>query len=206
MKQYIDANKIEPNTEFEAKCSEKNCPYFIVWSYLGQLRAELKKRLKNVRDYMNGAGMKYKGPKYFKAQGKESAYDALLSIITSLQQGQQEPTCKTCDYYENDCPFTRGKFIVYPNKVCKNYKEQSHFADVGKMERPEGGCSGKPNDLLSERAKEDGRSRWNMEAEIDAYFDKVGMPVFWCNDDEQRDFCAEIARHFYELGLNARKV
>lgn len=45
----------------------------------------------------------------------------------------------------------------------------------------------------------------DLEKEIDAYFDKIGMPVFWCNDDEQRDFCAKIARHFYELGKNARK-
>ena len=56
-----------------------------------KLIAEIEKRLKNVRDYMNGAGMKYKGPKYFKAQGKESSYDALLSLITSLQQEQPEP-------------------------------------------------------------------------------------------------------------------
>ena len=55
-----------------------------------RLRAELEKRLKNVRDYMNGMGMKYKGPKYYKAQGKESAYDALLSITASLQQEQPE--------------------------------------------------------------------------------------------------------------------
>lgn len=55
-----------------------------------RLRKELDKRLKNVRDYMNGKGMKYKGPKYHKAQGKESAYDALLSIVDSLQQEQQE--------------------------------------------------------------------------------------------------------------------
>ena len=55
-----------------------------------KLKAEIEKRLKNVRDYMNGARMKYKGPKYFKAQGKESSYDALLSIIDSLQQEQPE--------------------------------------------------------------------------------------------------------------------
>lgn len=52
--------------------------------------AEIRKRLKNTRDYMNGSGMKYKGPKYFRAQGKESAYDALFSVITSLQQEQPE--------------------------------------------------------------------------------------------------------------------
>lgn len=72
---------------------------------------------------------------------------------------EQEPTCKTCDYYENDCPFTRGKLMVYPNRVCKDY---THSADVGKMEQPEA----------------------DLEKEIDAYFDKIGMPVFWCNDDE----------------------
>lgn len=55
-----------------------------------RLRKELDKRLKNVRDYMNGEGMKYKGPKYHKAQGKESSYDALLSIIDSLQQEQPD--------------------------------------------------------------------------------------------------------------------
>lgn len=55
-----------------------------------RLRKELDKRLKNVRDYMNGEGMKYKGPKYHKAQGKESAYDALLSIVDSLQQEQPD--------------------------------------------------------------------------------------------------------------------
>lgn len=55
-----------------------------------KLKAEIEKRLKNVRNYINGAGMKYKGPAFYKARGKESAYDALLSIINSLQQGQPE--------------------------------------------------------------------------------------------------------------------
>ena len=49
-----------------------------------KLRAEIERRLKNIRDYMTGTGMKYKGPKYYKAQGKESAYDALLNILDSL--------------------------------------------------------------------------------------------------------------------------
>lgn len=53
-----------------------------------RLRAELEKRLKNTRDYMNGAGMTFKGPKYYKAQGKESVYDAILNVLDSLQQEQ----------------------------------------------------------------------------------------------------------------------
>lgn len=55
-----------------------------------KLKAEIEKRLKNIRDYINGAGVKYKGPKFYKAQGKESAYDAILSVTYSLQQEQPE--------------------------------------------------------------------------------------------------------------------
>ena len=55
-----------------------------------RLRAELEKRLKNIRDYMNGNGVRYKSPRYYEARGKESACDALLSIITSLQQEQMK--------------------------------------------------------------------------------------------------------------------
>jgi hypothetical protein len=61
----------------------------------------------------------------------------LLIYITSLQQEQPEPSCKTCGFYENNCPFIRGKFIPYPNKVCKDYtysvmKEQPE-ADLEKI-------------------------------------------------------------------------
>lgn len=30
-------------------------------------------------------------------------------------------TCRSCVYYERDCPFIRGKVIPYPNKVCAAY-------------------------------------------------------------------------------------
>ena len=51
--------------------------------------------------------------------------------MTRLKQEQPKPTCKTCGFYENNCPFIRGKLIPYPNKVCKDYihsamKEQEH--------------------------------------------------------------------------------
>ena len=37
------------------------------------------------------------------------------------QEQPEPPTCKSCDFYENDCPFIRDKFIPYPNRVCKDY-------------------------------------------------------------------------------------
>ena len=101
------------------------------------LRAELKKRLKNVRDYMNGAGMRYKGPKYYKAQGKESAYDALLNVIDSLQQEQPEVDLwkftekmnawKARYNYPDNIPikaamaFTARMFYQYPNVARQWY-------------------------------------------------------------------------------------
>lgn len=31
------------------------------------------------------------------------------------------PTCRTCRFYENDCPYIRGKLSPYPSRACKSY-------------------------------------------------------------------------------------
>lgn len=128
---------------------------------------------------------------------------------------QPELTCKTCDYYENDCPFTRGKFIVYPNKVCKDYKEQSQVADASKIEQPEGGYSEKPNDLLSEQEPtckdythfaDVGKMEQpevDLEKEIDRLWDSLYDELE--GPHNKFEIYARCAHHFYELGLNARK-
>lgn len=45
----------------------------------------------------------------------------------------------------------------------------------------------------------------DLEKEVDKFLNETGAPYVWCNDDEQKEWCNIIARHFYELGLNARK-
>ena len=116
-----------------------------------KLIAEIEKRLKNVRDYMNGAGMKYKGPKYFKAQGKESSYDALLSLITSLQQEQpqfadaskmeQEVDLEkkfTQEYATYHLPdFILGTLCDGTGVIDFIYKTARHFWDKGYNTRKE---------------------------------------------------------------------
>lgn len=47
-------------------------------------------------------------------------YEKLLTFLDTLEEPVGK-TCKTCGFYENNCPFIRGKFISYPNKVCKDY-------------------------------------------------------------------------------------
>lgn len=52
----------------------------------------------------------------------------LADQIRDLVQNYFKDTCKTCGFYENNCPFIRGKLIPYPNKVCKDYfkEEDGH--------------------------------------------------------------------------------
>jgi len=73
-----------------------------------KLKSEIE-RLKGISEY------------YPYHQDYSLALDEVLTHIASLQQEQPEPTCKTCGFYDNNCPFIRGKFIPYPNKVCKDY-------------------------------------------------------------------------------------
>lgn len=47
--------------------------------------------------------------------------DEILDFLDTLPEQPVGKTCKTCGFYENNCPFIRGKFIPYPNKVCKDY-------------------------------------------------------------------------------------
>ena len=97
-----------------------------------RLRAEIKKRLKNVRDYMNGGGMKYKGPRYYKMQGKESAYDALLNIIDSLQQEQPEVDLKKEIDRELDTRW-KGEYL----STSKFRESARHFFNLGLNARKE---------------------------------------------------------------------
>jgi len=58
-----------------------------------------------------------------------------IDFIKELQQEQPSgKTCKDCGFYENNCPYIRGKFIPYPSKVCKDYtysaiKEQEQLSE-----------------------------------------------------------------------------
>ena len=88
-----------------------------------RLKAEIEKRLKNVRDYMTGVGMRYKGPKYYKMQGKESAYDALLNIIGSFQQEQESVA-------ERFARIVRGNLIGIDKEVQQKF-EQLYFEVTG---------------------------------------------------------------------------
>lgn len=88
-----------------------------------RLRAELEKRLKNVRDYMKGVWMKYKGPKYYKAQGKKSAYDAILNIITSLQKEQPEVDM---------VPLQEEKMVCYINYCLQREDDECICPSCGK--------------------------------------------------------------------------
>ena len=76
---------------------------------------------------MNGAGMRYKGSKYYKAQGKESAYDALLSIIDSLQQ-EQPPLPSNLDKAAEEWCKTNNKGIALSADKKSHYLAEGEDA------------------------------------------------------------------------------
>lgn len=43
-------------------------------------------------------------------------------------------SCRSCEFYDNDCPETRGRFVPYPCKVCKHYSPRVFSND--KSESP----------------------------------------------------------------------
>ena len=45
----------------------------------------------------------------------------------------------------------------------------------------------------------------DLDEEVDKFLNETGAPYAWCNDDEQKEWCNIIARHFYELGLKAKE-
>lgn len=84
---------------------------------------------------MNGAGMKYKGPKYYKAQGKGSAYDALLSVIDSLQQEQPEVDLEK--EYKTWWDSITGKINVEHMMEWYMHETARHFYELGLNARKE---------------------------------------------------------------------
>ena len=134
---------------------------------------KLRKKIENERKFIDGLFIEGDNTFY---DGQDDAYHHILALIDSLQQ-EQEPTCKTCGFYENNCPFIRGKLIPYPNKVCKDYT----YSEVKAQEQPE-------VDLEKE-----------VLEQLDWFNAKYKEPA--CNYDDMNT----IAHHFYELGLNARK-
>lgn len=108
----------------------------------------------------------------------------LLSFIKSLQQEHPEPTCKSCGFYENNCPFIRNTFKPYPNKFCKDYT----YSVMKKQEQPE----------------------VDLKKEIKEWADLMVGASFpeqdgdFISEEDYRSVIRQTAIHF--LGLNARKV
>lgn len=74
------------------------------------IRAEIERRI----EWLNTATTDF-------AEGRRAELRSLYDFLYTLPDEPVEKTCKTCGFYENNCPFIRGKFMPYPNIVCKDY-------------------------------------------------------------------------------------
>jgi len=116
----------------------------VIMNALDKVKAEVRKRLKNIHDYINGSAMRYKGPKYYESRGRESAYDAILNIIDSLPD---EPVAEGLEE-ELERFIASGDGITIEN--CGTYKVSyqdfkkvaRHFAEWQKEQMMKGAVEG----------------------------------------------------------------
>ena len=85
----------------------------------------MKTQLEQIKDEIERLGRNWDGTTELQPASLFQAdlYE-LLAFIESLEkkaEKEETPTCRFCGFYENNCPFIRDKFTVYPNRVCKDY-------------------------------------------------------------------------------------
>ena len=107
------------------------------------------------------------------------------------------PSCKSCGFYENNCPFIRGKFIPYPNKVCKDY-----IHSAMKEQQP---AEWRPFDKeVLTKIKELIDSHFSEHEQREVYKDwldeHISQPAEWSEEDEEYlAACIEVIDNFYTL-------
>lgn len=115
--------------------------------------------------------------------GRDDMKMMVLDLIESLQQEQPEDIVVIAKTFldalsktpYNNKPITDAQIIV--RQLLLFFDSPASYNPDAIVEQPE----------------------VDSEKEINKFFDHVGMPVYWCNDAEQQEFCSNIARHFYKL-------
>jgi hypothetical protein len=149
-----------------------------------KLKAEIERHIKDVKD-----ARKRLTPDMGFFEAKLSGIYDVMAIIDSLQQEQPEPTCKTCGFYENNCPFIRDTFAPYPNKVCEGYT----YSVMKEQEQPEVDLEKEIENFCLE-----------YDARKEVWFDMTPRDQKMLSTPTWSNFAANIARHFYELGKNSK--
>ena len=93
-----------------------------------QIRQEIDTRRQHMVEELMGHE---ENCEYHRIKGMHDAYVDLLTFL-DYSLPEEKATCKTCGFYENNCPFIRGKLIPYPNKVCKDYT----YSAMKEQEKP----------------------------------------------------------------------
>lgn len=87
---------------------------------IAAIKAELERRLEELNPKQGefaGRPLRAINPRTFP---RESEIEKMLAFLDTLE-AENAPSCRSCGFYENNCPFIRGKFIPYPSRVCKDY-------------------------------------------------------------------------------------
>lgn len=170
------------------------------------LRKEIERRKKLLE---NGTGH----PEVMKrVEGVIKAYNSILTLIDSLQQEQpklyKDESLGSPDYERG---FKHGR--DYQTEVTRKYtnkdKVVAYLVDKGYPVSTKGEIPTYQEtfDMIKNAIKyanQQEQPKVDLEKEIDKFLNETGAPYIWCNDDEQKEWCSIIARHFWNKGYNAR--
>lgn len=127
-----------------------------------QIRQEIDTRRQHMVEELMGHE---ENCEYHRIKGMHDAYVDLLTFL-DYSLPEEKTTCKTCGFYENNCPFIRGKLIPYPNKVCKDYTYSA-------MKEQE-----KPSEDLEEAAEERARKIYPYEGGTKGLICENAIPIY----------------------------
>ena len=117
-------------------------------------------------------------------EGVLKGYNSILDFIDSLQQEQPIGEEYAIEIGENTHTLRVGSQTDIDNLIRQEKQEQPHFADASKMEQP--------NKTLD----------WLM-GEVKRYYSE--NYAYITSDQPTLSILTNIARHFFELGVDARK-
>jgi len=155
-----------------------------------KLISEIERRLKSLREWKIGWERKLplvRSRTYYKNFGKESAYDAILNIIDSLQQEQPEGNL---EYWLEHFGMPKENIDYCITQIAQGY---------GACRYLEGIQHGA--EAINELAKQE-QPEVDFEKEINRYFEPIHVADIQFEPFTQMAKCA---RHFYELGRLSNK-
>lgn len=168
-----------------------------------KLKAEIQKKYLDAKEKARFAGETGTSSDCTKWDAIVLQYENVLRIIESLQQEQPEDkqiVIITESHGDANIEWDCRSL----DDVIALLKSAESFIAEKQIEKIAGHGSGPDYATTEGRYSQlfkpqQEQPEVDLEKQIDTFLNETGAPYVWCNDDEQKEWCNIIARHFYGL-------